>query len=531
MNPNGLALQLRFDNDIPTFQETAALTRAVAGAQPHYTVWLYRYWGEEIDGSSPDYTYSFDRSSSDLDTTVFLPVDPARYRVAAWVDWVAEEPCYERSNPQTISMTDGYPSWEHARDAFAFTADYDIASDDLDDVSHGRVVTLTRPVAQLRFVAPEGHKYLSLLNLDASALEATLRYTSAVPDGYDLLEGTVSGTRSDIVLRSTPRLDASGALVFLSDFLLSTDEGTSVSVDFLLKDKTGKEIAAYQGEVSLQRGQASIITFAPPVPIVQGDPFKRMTNAKDLQDGDEILFVYEPGSVAMGAQKGAVREAVPVQISDGVISHPIATVQVLGLETGPFRSWYCLLEGGYFATGHGSKAELVTDNEKSNFGRWYFYPQKDGTCWPETNQGLYLLLGYDPAGKCFFSMSSTSSGEPVSVFYRRGDLTKRILVHKELGCYTPLLTRSYQAGTDQHVSIYGSSSYMFALMNPVKNEQWLVSGMTDNMQEGDVLTVHMSWKKGTSNKIFGIHYMTVVKMDDGKVWLADESGNGFVIKK
>ncbi|MER2208650.1 MAG: hypothetical protein ABS980_32210, partial [Rhodococcus sp. (in: high G+C Gram-positive bacteria)] len=48
----------------------------------------------------------------------------------------------------------------------------------------------------------------------------------------NVLMGTLVGSRDGVTLTGTPRFDASGELVFLSDFVFFPDESATVTIDF-----------------------------------------------------------------------------------------------------------------------------------------------------------------------------------------------------------------------------------------------------------------------------------------------------------
>lgn len=255
------SLRLTFDDELPVHRQITASTKAGGSPAARYTVMLYRYGSGPAFGLDPDYTYTFTRDwIADLDTTIFLPINPDRYRVAGWVDWGD----YSIADPEKILLARDYAPGENARDAFAFSTNYDVEGYLAAGEPYSKTVILRRPVAQLRFIAPEALTFLAETGIDASAMKATLRYTSDIPDGYNLLADRLVGSRSDVTLTAVPRMDASGELVFLSDFIFSTDEGTSVTVEFTLTGADGKEIAVYAGKIPLRRAHVTTVSFTSP---------------------------------------------------------------------------------------------------------------------------------------------------------------------------------------------------------------------------------------------------------------------------
>ena len=111
------------------------------------------------------------------------------------------------------------------------------------------------------------------------------------------------------------------------------------------------------------------------------------------------------------------------------------------------------------------------------------------------------------------------------------DSPEVILTKEVLGCYLPDRTRCYVAGTDQYVREYDGNALTFVLTNPGESEQMVLKGFSDTMKAGDAVTISVDWKKGSTVVLGKSYEMSVVAIEDKKVWIADEKGNGFVIKK
>lgn len=260
------SLKLVFDDELPDHQQVLP-TKAEEAAQPRYTILLWRYEREGAFGLDPDYIYSFTRSAiAELDTTIYLPVRPAKYRVAAWVDWTGGDAGsgYDTSDPEHIVFPAEYPTGEHARDAFTMVMDYDPSGYLTVGETYQKTVTLRRPVAQLRIVAPEALTFLAMTGLDPSQMQATVRYKQPIYEGYNVLMGTLVGSREGVSLTGTPRFDASGELVFLSDFVFFPDESAKVTIDFTLSDLVGKQIIVFSGEVPLRSSHSTTVSFDTP---------------------------------------------------------------------------------------------------------------------------------------------------------------------------------------------------------------------------------------------------------------------------
>ena len=51
------------------------------------------------------------------------------------------------------------------------------------------------------------------------------------------------------------------------------------------------------------------------------------------------------------------------------------------------------------------------------------------------------------------------------------------------------------------------------------------------MKVNDEVDVALAWRKGTSTVLSKTYSMSVLKEENGKVWIGDSRGNGFIIKK
>lgn len=262
------SLQVLFDDELPELHREVVNTKATAGApRTRYTVKLYRYQGDFVYGLTPDYSWTFTRGELQaLDTTIFLPVEAARYKAVGWVDWVDDEgrPYYDETDPEDIHTVSDYLPGEFARDAFFGTAEVDLSDQYTAGLPVQSTVWMKRPVAQLRFIAPEALTFLSRAGVGSDEMYATLRYTTDLPDGFDMLRDRTGSTRRGVSLSDYPVMDTSGELVFLSDFFFCPDEETSVGVDFQVIDKDGKVLASYAGSLPVRRGHHTTVSFVPP---------------------------------------------------------------------------------------------------------------------------------------------------------------------------------------------------------------------------------------------------------------------------
>ena len=106
-----------------------------------------------------------------------------------------------------------------------------------------------------------------------------------------------------------------------------------------------------------------------------------------------------------------------------------------------------------------------------------------------------------------------------------------ILERPGIGCFLSGAERAYVAGTDQFVREYDGNALTFVLLDPETEEQLAISGYSDTMQANDAVTMTVRWTKGSTTLLERSSLMYVLKDEGGLVWIADDDGNGFVIKK
>ena len=274
VSPNGdpsrdFSVSLQFADGLDELRtiEIGTKAEASAAARTRYTVQLYRYLGDFTYRIDPEYTYSFTRGGvADLDTTIFVPVELARYKVVGWVDWLsaAGEAYYDASDFENITLAEGsYVPGGAARDAFIGTVDLDLSGKTSAGDAVRETVELKRPVGQIVFLAPEALTFMTIHHVvNAADLTATLRYTTPLPDGYNLLQDVTAATREGAGFTMTPELDTSGALIFASDFVFATDEESNVGVDFSVTDKSGAVVVSYKGNVPVRRDRRTTLSYA-----------------------------------------------------------------------------------------------------------------------------------------------------------------------------------------------------------------------------------------------------------------------------
>ena len=270
----------------------------------------------------------------------------------------------------------------------------------------------------------------------------------------------------------------------------------------------------------------------PIVPPVSG-VFELLTDASALHEGDEIIIVNQAKTHAMGAQSGTYRKRVPVTIEDDTVSEPDEGVVVITLE-GEEGSWNLKVQDGYLAAQSATKNQLLTVNSVTEYATWAISVEANGLATIQAAAGSRNLIMYNSqSGNERFSCyaNTSTSIKEVLIFHKSGAPAVPVTQYSALGLYLGTQERVYQAGTDQYVRSYDGDSMEFVLLEPKGKEQVRISGLTKSLQIGDAVTVSVNWKKDKTLVLDKDYPMTVLQDLNGKLWVGDTKGRGFIIRK
>ena len=263
-------VRLRFHYDLPVHRTIEIQTKAKAEARPRarYTVQLYRYVGEYDYTVAPVFGLSFTSEEiSDLDTTLCLPVAPERYKLLAWTDYVDEagKPYWDASDFDGISLSSDYRGGAVARDAFRGGGTLDLSGLKAAGLTRELTVEMRRPVARVRFLIPDALTWLSAKGLAVSDLRASLSWSDALPDVYDVFGDRFSGRLGGAGFTVEPYLDDEGFLVLCMDHVLTGPDGLTAVAAFRLATAGGQDLGSWTGGVPLLRGNRTDILLRPSV--------------------------------------------------------------------------------------------------------------------------------------------------------------------------------------------------------------------------------------------------------------------------
>ena len=271
------------------------------------------------------------------------------------------------------------------------------------------------------------------------------------------------------------------------------------------------------------------------IEIQGGDTFVLVTDASELQVGDEVLVVRKDGTYALGAQQSSYRKEVSVNATGGVIADP-GEATVLTLELGSAIGTWSFRTGNAYLASTSSGNNLTEVASKNANASWKVTVSSSATL-IQAQAGGSKLLKHNPSAHRFSCYKNSSTNVENVVLYRKGSVPTSVeddplTAYDAYGSYLTGVERTYEPGVDQLLRSYPDGKLEFAILRAADKEQLVVSGFDPSLAKGDAVTVTVAWRKGLNfllkEKSFDLK---VVKEDGPKVWLGDGSGQGLILKK
>lgn len=268
------------------------------------------------------------------------------------------------------------------------------------------------------------------------------------------------------------------------------------------------------------------------------DAYVLVTNASDLEDGDEILIVHlrqgeETLDYALGTtQNTNNRNAESVTVEDGKIETVPNNVQVITL-TGSAGSWNLEVDNGYLSSAN-SKNRLVTSDTVTDNATWSISVANDGRATITAAAGSSTIIRFNTDYTIFNCYTSGSSVQGQVYIFRKDTVPvnpEYVTQYDKEGLYLGTQERIYTAGTDQLVTYLTGNALTFALLDPAQKEQVVISGYSTTDPVGTALTVNVAWKQDKTSVLSGDYNWYVLKVADGKAWIGDAKGRGVIISE
>ena len=271
------------------------------------------------------------------------------------------------------------------------------------------------------------------------------------------------------------------------------------------------------------------------IEIQGGDTFVLVTDASELQVGDEVLVVSKDGTYALGAQQSSYRKEVSVNATGGVIADP-GEATVLTLELGSAIGTWSFRTGNAYLASTSSGNNLTEVASKNANASWKVTVSSSATL-IQAQAGGSKLLKHNPSAHRFSCYKNSSTNVDNVVLYRKGSVPTSVeddplTAYDAYGSYLTGVERTYEPGVDQLLRSYPDGKLEFAILRAADKEQLVVSGFDPSLAKGDAVTVTVAWRKGLNFLLKEESFdLKVVKEDGPKVWLGNGSGQGLILKK
>ena len=271
------------------------------------------------------------------------------------------------------------------------------------------------------------------------------------------------------------------------------------------------------------------------IEIQGGDTFVLVTDASELQVGDEVLVVSKDGTYALGAQQSSYRKEVSVNATGGVIADP-GEATVLTLELGSAIGTWSFRAGNAYLASTSSGNNLTEVASKNANASWKVTVSSSATL-IQAQAGGSKLLKHNPSAHRFSCYKNSSTNVDNVVLYRKGSVPTSVeddplTAYDAYGSYLTGVERTYEPGVDQLLRSYPDGKLEFAILRAADKEQLVVSGFDPSLAKGDAVTVTVAWRKGLNFLLKEESFdLKVVKEDGPKVWLGNGSGQGLILKK
>ena len=466
------------------------------------------------DGTTASFEASFDASATSAPYT-FYAVSPASAARAispsrsAWSVYIAAS-----QRPSALSVD------EDAQLLVAKSAASATLPDEVD----------------LHFSHLTAYGRIALKNLelgDATVRKVDLVFsTPVVGEWYWAEDGTLTANGDSHTI--TLDTDASGDLWFACA-PVDVSGQTLKLVVFTDQGNLTREITFPEGRKFNSGKVARFSVDMAGIEIQGGDTFFLVTDASELQAGDEVLVVSKDGTYALGAQQSSYRKEVSVNATGGVIADP-GEATVLTLELGSAIGTWSFRTGNAYLASTSSGNNLTEVASKNANASWKVTVSSSATL-IQAQAGGSKLLKHNPSAHRFSCYKNSSTNVENVVLYRKGSVPASVeddplTAYDAYGSYLTGVERTYEPGVDQLLRSYPDGKLEFAILRAADKEQLVVSGFDPSLAKGDAVTVTVAWRKGLNfllkEKSFDLK---VVKEDGPKVWLGDGSGQGLILKK
>lgn len=209
-------------------------------------------------------------SSQDAQTmTIQVPLHAAKYKIAAWVDFVnAGTTCdkyYLTNTLDAIRITTPYQG--NCKDKATFSSSCSLDLSAYRDQWNTQVecpLTLRSPMARIELVAIDFDKFIKQEALrtarDLSDLTVSITYAGYFPSGFNAFTDKANDAVTNIGFDSHPTLLSDQMVLLAYDYVFVNGEASNITVDITISDRQGQAINRIEGlRIPVERGKPATI--------------------------------------------------------------------------------------------------------------------------------------------------------------------------------------------------------------------------------------------------------------------------------
>ena len=153
------------------------------------------------------------------------------------------------------------------------------------------------------------------------------------------------------------------------------------------------------------------------------DSFYLVTDASELQAGDEVLIVYREGKKALGSisSNGNYREPASVTIVDGTKIESAGSATILTLESGSssYSGTWSFKDGSNYLASTSSGNNLVNVTGKNANSSWTIEITSSNQANIRAKSGASQYIRYNTSSPRFSCYNSSTNQQSVAIFSRR----------------------------------------------------------------------------------------------------------------
>ena len=373
----------------------------------------------------------------------------------------------------------------------------------------------------------------------------------SAPATFKAVEGSVSSVASVSVAGGTALSKGGNAVLYLGFKPFTAASGSSISLTVNVTNASGKtwsqtKTVTLPAETSFEAGKIKTLNFG--------------FDEKAPEEQMETLYVFKRTSAMVGGKQYVLISTsndifyIAKPVSEGVDSEIILTEEVtdydgeVRLKTMDNAFMFALSSGGYTiqqsdgrylyhsGTGASTSAKSTLSSEE---GIWSVSINESSSKATVAYSDSYKfgLNTYSSGMKFSLAKSQSSSKQPYLYEYigttdgpAEPDDTEEFLATYAYGVYSYQgSTWQYSEGTGELDWKFSGQKVRFRILEPANHSYTEVSGVPASVAVGDVVSVGLVRYENEAILKSDTLEATVLKVEDGDVWMRTENRVGFII--